>query len=212
VKKWIVTALLLILVGVGVYVYVGIQQGGEAARAYEVEEMSAAQIAEALRSPELTQRLDAVAQLDKLNAAQRKAAFLDALRATHPAARLTALSELRKGREADAEVVTAVLAVAQEDPDADVVDSAFELLVESGDPRVLTVAAARLLSTDASLSAKLVAARTLDTLTGRTTSKAFSDHYSAAEECADDLGMAWDDWLGEHASRLKWNPERKRFE
>ena len=211
-KKRIALVLLLLLIAGGIYVYVGIRKAGDSAGAYRVEQMSASEIAAALRSPELTKRLDAVAQLEKLTDAQKKAAFLDALGATHPAARLTALTELRKGRGADSEVVTAVLAVAQEDLDADVVESAFALLVESGDPRVLKVAAGRLLATDASLAAKLSAAKTLDALTGRDSSQAFATLFDSAEESVDDLAMEWDEWIEENASKLKWNPERKIFE
>jgi hypothetical protein len=212
VKKRIALAVLLVLAVAGLDVYLGIRKAGEEARAYEVEEMSAPEIAAALRSPELTKRLDAVAQLDKLTDAEKKAAFLRSLGASHPAARLTALTQLQKGHRADPEVVTAVLTVAREDPDPDVVESAFTLLVGSGDPRVLAVAAGRLLATDASLAAKLSAARTLDALTGRSTAENVSELDEAAEGAADDLGIEWDAWIEEHASKLQWNAERQRFE
>jgi len=215
VKKRILLVLLLLFAAAGIHIYVGIRRAGEDAGEYKVENMTAKGVAAALRSPELTKRLDAVAQLDKLTDAQKKAAFLDALGATHPAARLTALTELRRmlgGLGADPDVVTAVLKVAQDDPDPDVVELAFALLVGSGDARVLTVAAERLLSTDASLAAKLSAAKTLDTLTGRNTAKAFAAFVDSAQESADDLGMEWDEWIEEHASKLKWNEQRQRFE
>jgi len=212
VKQRIALAVLLVFAGAGLYVYVGIQKAGEEADAYEVEEMSAPEIADALRSPELTKRLDAVAQLDKLTPGEQRAAFLHGLGAEHPAARLTALTELRKRHAADPEVVSAVLTVAREDPDPDVVESAFNLLVGSGDPRVLSVAAARLLATEASLAAKLSAAKTLDALTGRETAKELAAFYASAVGAADDLGIEWDGWIEEHAAKLRWNAALQRFE
>jgi len=212
VKKWIALVVLLVLAGAGVYVYLGIRNAGDDAGEYEMEEMTETGIAAGLRSPDLQKRLDAVAQLDKLSDAQKKAAFLDALSSSHPAARLTALTELKKGLGADAEVVTAVLALAKDDPDPDVAEVAFGLLAVSGDARVLSVAAELLLSTDAPLAVKLKAARTLDTLTGRVTATAFSEVFGTAEEAADDLAMEWDDWIGEHAGALRWNAEVGRFE
>jgi len=212
VKKWVFLILLLALAAAGIYVYLGIRKAGEDAGEYQVEEMTGQGIAAGLESPELTKRLDAVAQLGKLTDGQKRAALLNALGAPHPAARLTALTELRKGLGSDPDVVTAVLTVAMDDPDPDVAESAFALLAGSGDARVLGVAAEVLLSTDASLAAKLSAAKTLDALTGRETARAFSDALDTAGEAADDLGMEWDDWIGERASKLTWNEERKRFE
>jgi hypothetical protein len=212
VKKWILLVVLLVLAGVGIYVYVTIQAAGDDAAEYEMETMTADGVADGLKSPDLQKRLDAVAQLDKLSVEQKKAAFLDALGSAHAAARLTALTELRKGLAKDPEVVTAVLDLAKGDPDPDVADAAFSLLSVSGDPRILSVAAELLLSTDAPLAVKLKAAKTLDRLTGRETATDFSTAFDTAEEAADDLGMDWDDWITENAATLKWNPDAGRFE
>lgn len=211
-KKWIAFFLLLALAGAGVYIYLGIQKAGDDAGEYEIEVMTETGIALALLSPDLQKRLDAVAQLDELTDEQKEAALLDALGSSHPAARLTALTELAKGLAALPDVVTAVLALAKEDPDPDVAEAAFRLLATSGDARVLSVAAELLLSTDASLAVKLKAAQTLDALTGRDTAKAFAEAFGTAEEAADDLGMEWDDWIGENAGGLRWNADAQRFE
>lgn len=212
-KKWIVLLAVLLIGGTAIYVYREIQRAGEEAdRPYEVVPMTDAGIAEGLASPDLKTRLDAVAQLEKLPTVQRKSALLGALAAAAAAARLTAVTALGEGFGADGEVVTALLEVAKEDPDADVKEAAFAVLTSSGDPRVLSVAAEVLLAVDATLAAKLAAAKTLDRLTGRETAKPLQATFDSAGEAADDLGMDWDDWITEHADGLEWNAEAGRFE
>ena len=212
-KKWIILLLVFVVGGGGIWVYRNIRAAGEEAdRAYEVEEMTDADISSGLKSQDLRKRLDAVAQLSKLTPAQRKAALLDALEAAAAPARLTAVTALGDGFGTDGDVVAALLTVAKTDPDTDVKEAAFSVLTKSGDPRVLSVAAEVLIATDASLAMKVSAAKTLDRLTGRETAAALETAFDSAEEAADDIGMDWDDWIGENADGLKWNAESGRFE
>ena len=64
---------------------------------------------------------------------------------------------------------------------------------------------------DSPLGVTVRAAALLARLTARSTSADLGASYSAAEESADDLAMEWDDWLGEHLPRLKWDSAAGRF-
>jgi len=210
-KKWFVLLFVALLGGGGYYVWSGLEKGAEVAGDYEVESLTPEGVRQGLRSSDLKTRLDAVAQLEKLDPPARQAALLEALEAPVAPARLTAVTELAKGFASEADVVARLLSVAKEDPDDDVREAAFSALEKSGDPRVLTLACEVLTATETGLSLKLQAASTLDRLTGRQTAADLEGKLEEAEMAADEIGMSWDEWIGAHRDGLVWDPENGRF-
>jgi len=211
VKKWIALAL-VVAIGASAWYFRGkFLEGAQVAYPDQVRDLDDSEIRDGLRSADPKTRLDALAQIEKLTPAERKAALLDALDAPYAPTRLAALTALAAGFGADGAVVDRFLAVAREDQDADVREAAIRSLDRSGDPRVLGLALAVLEGGEEPLSVRLGAARTLDRLTGRETARALSERLDQAEAAADDLLMDWDDWYSERKDRLAWDPERKRF-
>ena len=210
-KKW---GALVLIAGLGagsVFMWSKYRHGADVAGEYAVESFTPAEVREALRSEDLRTRLDAVAQLEKLDSTTRKAALLEALAASHAPTRLTALTALSEGFPSDPEVVARLLGTAKEDLDRDVQEAAFSALEKSGDPRVLALACEVVASVEAGLSLKLQAAETLDRLTGRQTAGALATAVEDAEVAADELGMGWEAWIGEHRGGLVWDPEKGLF-
>ncbi len=210
-KKWFVLLLVALLGGGGYYVWSGLEKGAEVAGDYKVESLTPDGVRLGRRSDDLKTRLDAVAQLEKLEPAARLTALIEALDAPSAPARLTAVTEIAKAFASESDAVARLLSVAKEDPDDDVREAAFSALEKSGDPRVLTLACEVLTSTDAGLSLKLQAASTLDRLTGRETSADLEGKLEEAEMAADEIGMAWDEWIGANRAGLRWDAEKGRF-
>jgi len=156
-------------------------------------------------------RLAAVEQMAKLASAERKEALLEALADSLAVVRLTAVTALSDGFPRDPAVVDRLLVAARGDLDADVREEAHRALAASGDPRVLALAVETLDSADATLDEKLAAAETLDRVTGRTTATDLADRLDGAEEAADELGVAWEEWLAGRKDRLSWDEEAGRF-
>lgn len=204
--------LLVVILIAGAFLFGRYQQAGDEGLAHEIEDLSDTDIRKGLLSANLKERMDAREQIGKLPPDEQKKALLDALDAPYAPTRLTAVAALGESFPTDGAVVAAMLAIAKDDPDADVRGAAFAALKGSGDAQVLRLAVEVLNSTDAGLAAKLAAAETLDALTGRETAAALSDPLESAEGAADDLGMEWDDWLEENGGKLEWNAEAKRFE
>jgi HEAT repeat protein len=210
-KKALLLVVLLAVGAGGGYVYRGLQQGKDVAGEYRRREMSGEEVREGIRSADLMTRLDAVEQLEKLPATERKAALLDALGSSFAEVRLTAVTALARGFPTDGEVVDRLLETAGGDLDPDVRMEAHRALGASGDVRSLRLAVETVASADATLGERLAAAEALDRVTGRSTAGDFASRMTGAEEAADDLGMAWEEWLDEHGEDLSWDEGTKRF-
>jgi hypothetical protein len=211
VKKKIALVVLALLCGGGFYVYMKINAASRLGDDYEAPVLTNQEVREGIRSPEVQTRIEAVEQIGKLSVKERKEVLLDALKASYAPTRLTALTPLAAEFGNDPAVIDRLLEVARDDPDLDVKGAAFTALTKSGDARVLTLAASVLLSDDASLEAKLGAAKVLDRLTGRGTAAGLEDAVDAGTGQADDLGMDWDDWLSENREKLAWDAAKGCF-
>lgn len=210
-KKWIFLGVLLVGAGGYFYVQYRIDQARQFAEDDGTVELTDAGIREGLLSSDPKQRMDALAQIEKLPEAERMIALIAALDAPSAPTRLTAVTALGKDFAERPEAVLALTEAAKEDLDADVREAAFNALATSGDIAILELAAGVLLDTDASLRVKVRAAALLDRLTGKSMSEDLSSAFTATEEAADDLAMTWDDWLGENRDSLKWDSAAGRF-
>jgi HEAT repeat protein len=210
-KKWGALVVLAAILAGGALLWSRYRQGSDVAGEYAMRSFTPAEVREALRSEDISTRLDAVAQLEKLEPRALKAALLEALAASYAPTRLTAVTALARRFPSDPDVVTRLLVTAKEDLDTDVQAAAFAALEKSGDPRVLALACEVLVSTDAGLSLKLQAAETLDRLTGRQTAGPLATAVEDAEVAADEIGMGWEEWIGTNQGGLTWDPEKGRF-
>jgi HEAT repeat protein len=210
-KKLIAILVLAALAGGGYLIHTKIRSAGKVADEYRAKDYLPGEIAEALRGDDPAARADAAEQIAKMDPAERETVLLAMTRDERSHVRLLAVSQLARLHGTDPDVVGRLLETARDDLDGDVKQAAFAALGKSGDARALKLAVEVLSDTDAALPVKLEAASMLDLLTGRDTKGDLSDALDEAVDAADDLGMAWDEWLQTHGEKLIWAADQSRF-